>query len=289
MFAKLGDRVLVQGITGREGTYWTERMLQYGTRVVAGVTPGKGGREVHGMPVFDTVVEAAKHVPIDVSVLFVPPMLAKGATFEAIEAGIKSVVVLADGVPVHDTMLMLAKARRHGARILGPNGPGTIVPGEAMVGILPCWLEDVFRPGFVGLVTRSGSLGTAICHQVVRAGLGQSTVLGIGGDPILGTTTLEALQFFAADARTRAVVLVGELGGTMEEDASPFVAEMGKPVVALIAGGTAPVGRRMGHAGAIVEGDRGTVAGKKRLLAASGALIANTPNEVATHLASLGL
>ncbi len=284
MLAKRGDRVLVQGITGREGTYWTEKMLQYGTRIVAGVTPGKGGQSVHGVPVFDTVEAAMLQRPAEVSVLFVPPMYAMAGACEATEAGIKNVVVLADGVPVHDTMVMLARASQYGARILGPNGPGMIVPGETMVGILPCWLEDVFRPGSVGVVSRSGSLGTAICHQVIRAGLGQSVVLGIGGDPIVGTTTREALEFFAQDGRTRAVVIVGELGGTMEEDAAPVVAEMGKPVVAFIAGGMAPEGKRMGHAGAIVEGDRGTVRSKTRLLAEAGAHIARTPNEVAELL-----
>ena len=287
MLAKRGDRVVVQGITGREGQYWTERMLQYGTVVVAGVTPGKGGQQVHGVPVFDTVEAALRHSPIEASVLFVPPLLAMGAVCEAIEAGIKSVIVLADGVPVRDTMVMLAKAKQYGARILGPNGPGLIVPGETMIGILPCWLEDVFRPGPVGVISRSGSLGTAICHQVIRAGLGQSVFLGIGGDPIVGTTTREALEYFAEDERTRSVVILGELGGTMEEDAAPVVAEMGKPVVAFIAGSTAPEGKRMGHAGAIVEGDRGTARSKIKLLAEAGAYIARTPNEVAVHLANV--
>ncbi|MBI2955225.1 MAG: succinate--CoA ligase subunit alpha [Chloroflexi bacterium] len=284
MFARKNDRVLVQGVTGKEGMYWLERMLQYGTNVVAGVTPGKGGDTALGVPVYDTVQAAVERGGVDVSVQFVPPLLAKEATFEAIEAGIKRIIVLADGVPVHDSMLMLAKARHQGAHILGPNCPGVVVPGETMVGILPCWLPHVFKPGTVGVVSRSGSLGTAICYQVVKAGFGQSEVIGIGGDPVVGTTTLDALRFYARDEKTRAVVMVGELGGTMEEDAAAFVPELGKPVIALIAGRMAPQGKRMGHAGAIIQGDRGSARSKIELLEASGAAVARTPDEVGVLL-----
>lgn len=272
--------VLVQGITGREGSYWTERMLSYGTRVVAGVTPGKGGQSVLGLPVYDSVTEAARHHEVEISVLFVPALLAKEAALEAMEAGIRQVIVLADGVPMQDTMEMLAHARNHRVRVLGPNCPGIVIPGQALVGIMPAWLSHIFRQGHVGVISRSGSLGNAICYYIAKAGLGQSAFIGIGGDPIVGTTFVDALHLLEGDPNTHSVVMVGEVGGNMEEDATSLIPQMSKRVVAFIAGANAPEGKRMGHAGAIVQGNHGTAEGKIRALEESGAAAARLPSQV---------
>ncbi len=264
------DQVVVQGITGRQGSFWTARMKDCGTRIVAGVSPGKGGQEVHGTTVYDTVSDAASNHRLDASVVFVPALAAKAAALEALTSGVANIVFLTEHVPYHDTMEVLAEARDQGARVLGPNTAGLVVPGEASVGIMPCFEENIFRPGVVGVISRSGSLGTLVCFHIVQAGLGQSAFLGIGGDPIVGTTTLDALRILEGDRRTEAIVLVGEIGGVMEEEAAAHYHEISKPVVALIAGRTAPPGRRMGHAGAIVMGDRGSSLSKQRALHAAG-------------------
>jgi succinyl-CoA synthetase alpha subunit len=279
--------VLVQGITGGEGTYWTEQMLAYGTSVVAGCTPGKGGQTVAGVPVYDTVIEALAAHPIDLSVIFVPAKFAKGAAVEAIEAGVASVIVLAEFVPVHDTMEMLALARTAEARLIGPNCPGIVFPGRDFVGIMPGWSDKLFAPGRIGVVSRSGSLGALINLNLVGAGFGQSAFLGLGGDPIVGTTFQQALEWFDADPNTDAVVLLGEVGGPMEEEAAEFIPSMTKPVIAFIAGQNAPEGKKMGHAGAMVSGGKGAAASKMEALAAAGAHVATVPSDVVALLNSL--
>ncbi|MBI2833237.1 MAG: succinate--CoA ligase subunit alpha [Acidobacteria bacterium] len=280
-------RVLVQGITGREGSFWTERMKQYGTPIVAGVTPGKGGRAVHGVPVYDSVEAAWNgHAP-DTSVLFVPPPAVKQAALDAIGCGLRRLVMLAEHVPVHDVMEVLAEARERGVEVIGPNCPGIVVPGRYSVGIMPAWARNMFQPGTVGVVSRSGSLGALVCLDMVRAGFGESAFIGIGGDPIVGTTFRDALQQFEADPGTQAVVMLGEVGGTMEEDAAAFIPEMSKPVVAFIAGTSAPEGKRMGHAGAIVAGTRGSARSKIDALRAEGAHVADVPSQVSVLLSRL--
>ncbi|HEY3685539.1 MAG TPA: CoA-binding protein [Streptosporangiaceae bacterium] len=278
------DTVLVQGITGKQGRFWTNAMMGCGTRVVAGATPGKGGGTVEGVPVYDSAVAAAKEHALDVSVLFVPPLAARDAALDAIAAGVRGLVFLTEHVPYQDVMEVLAAARETGARVLGPNTAGLVVPGEASVGIMPGFVDTIFAPGDVGVVSRSGSLGTLMSLNVRRGGFGQSAFLGVGGDPVLGTTTRDALEILDGDPRTRAVVLVGEIGGAMEEDAAAYVAGMSKPVVALIAGRTAPPGRRMGHAGAIVSAGRGTGESKVRALTEAGATVIDMPGEVGEAL-----
>jgi succinyl-CoA synthetase alpha subunit len=291
MILRRDDTVLVQGITGKQASFWTEKMLACGTKIVAGSSPGKGGTRVLGIPVFASAVEAAKATPIDCSVLFTPPMATKGAVFDALAAGIRKLVVLAEHVPVHDVMEFVAAARDAGAQLVGPNTAGVVTPGECAVGIMPGFAENIFQPGCVGVISRSGSLGTLVCLDIVRAGFGQSAFIGIGGDPIVGTTTAEALQIFDRDRATRAVVIVGELGGTMEEEAAAYAARSGmnarKPVVAFIAGRTAPPGRRMGHAGAIVTGSRGSGESKVNALRAAGAHVLETPSDVGAVLRGL--
>lgn len=281
--------VLVQGITGSEGTYWTEQMLAYGTNVVAGCTPGKGGQDVHGVAVFDTVTQAAASADavIDLSVIFVPARFVKGAAIEAFEAGIPNVIVLAEFVPVHDTMEILAAARAAGARLIGPNCPGIVFPGRDFAGIMPAWSDRLFAPGDIGVVSRSGSLGALINLNLISAGFGQSAFLGLGGDPIVGTTFLQALELFEADPATRAIVLLGEVGGPMEEEAAGFIASMNKPVVAFIAGQNAPEGKKMGHAGAMVSGGKGTAQSKMDALTAGGAYVAQVPSQIVEILQGL--
>lgn len=283
------DRVLVQGMTGRQGSYWTERMLEVGTSVVAGVSPGKGGREVAGCPVYDTVADAVAQHQIDVSVLFVPPMGAGAAVTEAVTAGVRSVVCLAEHIPSADVMRMLAVAREHGSQVLGPNTAGLVVPGECSVGIMPGFAENIFRRGNVAVVSRSGSLGTLVSMTLVDEGFGQSVFLGIGGDPLLGTTTLDAVRAAAQYPGTEAIVLVGEIGGAMEEEAAEHLHELGLPVVAFIAGRSAPPGRRMGHAGAIVTGDRGSGTSKVDALTAAGAVVVDVPSQTGSALRDLGV
>lgn len=269
--------ILIQGLTGKEGTYWTEKMMSYGSRIVAGVTPGKGGTEHVNIPIYDTVEEALLYHKADLSIIFVPPSLAKNAALEAIYAGVKQVIVLADGVPVHDALKIVTAAKENGVQVIGPNCPGIIAPVDHyFAGIMPAWL-DVFQKGKVSLVSRSGSLGNEFAYQIQKAGHGLSWFVGIGGDPVVGTTILDTLKDFENDPGTEAVVIVGELGGTMEEDAAEFISSMKKSVFAFISGKTAPEGKRMGHAGAIIEGDKGSVAGKKKRLSENGAFVAETP------------
>ena len=283
------DTVLVQGMTGRQGQYWTGRMLECGTRVVAGASPGRGGREVHGLPVYGSVADAADDHRLDVSVMFVPPAGARAATVEAVEAGVDKVVCLAEHIPSHDVMEMLAAARANGAKVLGPNTAGLVVPGECSIGIMPGFAGNIFSPGNVGVISRSGSLGTLVCLNLVQGGFGQSAFIGIGGDPILGTTTSDALRDLSRHPRTDAVVIVGEIGGAMEEEAAELVAGLDLPVVAFIAGRSAPPNRRMGHAGAIVTGGRGSGDSKVSALRSAGATVVDIPSQVGEALRAQGV
>lgn len=283
------DNVIVQGLTGRQGSFWAERMAECGTRIVAGASPGKGGRMVGGVPVYDSVTEAAHSHRLDVSVLFVPPLAVRKAASDAVAAGVKKVVLLTEHVPYQDVMHVLADARDAGARVLGPNTAGLVVPGAASVGIMPGFASNIFQPGSIGVISRSGSLGTLVAMNLVRAGYGQSAFIGIGGDPILGTTTLDAVRELDGDERTEAIVLVGEIGGSMEEDAADYIATMSKPVVAFIAGRSAPPDRRMGHAGAIVNAGKGGGESKVEALTAAGATVVDLPSGVGAALVAAGV
>ena len=272
------SRVLVQGITGREGALHTARMRAAGTNVVAGTSPGKGGQTIDGVPVFDTVRAAVVETGADVAVLFVPARFARDAMIEAADAGIGLVVCVTEGIPVRDMAEVTAHLARRGALLAGPNGPGLITPGRCSAGIMPA---DVFLPGPTGLVSRSGTLTYEVVYELTRAGLGQSTCVGMGGDPLHGLGFVECLELFEAEPETEAVVLIGEIGGDDEERAAAYVRDhMTKPVVAYIAGFSAPPGKRMGHAGAIVEGSSGTAAEKKVALEAAGIPVAAAPSEV---------
>ncbi|UCE03819.1 MAG: succinate--CoA ligase subunit alpha [Candidatus Latescibacterota bacterium] len=271
-------RVLVQGITGRDGSFHTQQMIAYDTRVVGGVTPGKGGQSVHDVPIFDTVASAARETDANASVVYVPPLVAADAICEAVVAGIQLVVCITEGIPVQDMVRTLPLVHAHNARLVGPNCPGVITPGAGKIGILP---GNICTPGDVGVVSRSGTLTYEVVYELTRSGIGQSTCIGIGGDPLIGTRFIDVLQLFEEDPGTRAVVLIGEIGGTDEEEAAEFIAsKMSKPVVAFIAGRTAPPGRRMGHAGAIVSGGSGTAAAKVEAFQAAGVEVAETPSGV---------
>ena len=277
----VGDdtRLVVQGITGREGSFHTGRNRTYGTNIVAGVTPGKGGQGVDGVPVFDTVAEAVQEAGANTSMLFVPARFAADAIYEAVDAGIDTVVCIAEGLPAHDMLRLYAYIRPRGITLLGPNCPGALSPGKANVGIIPA---EVFREGRIGLVSRSGTLTYQIGHELAQLGLGNSTIVGIGGDPVVGSSFIDILQRFEEDDETELIVLVGEIGGDEEEKAAAFIAErMSTPVVAYIAGFTAPPGKTMGHAGAIISGSSGTAQGKKEALEACGVRVGTTPTEVA--------
>ncbi len=272
-------KVIVQGITGRDGSFHTKLMLEYGTKVVGGVTPGKGGMEVHGVPVFNTVKEAVEKTGANASVIFVPASFAADAIFEAADAGIELVVAITEGIPVHDMIKVMDYLKEKGTRLIGPNCPGIITPGEAKIGIMP---GHIFKKGSIGVVSRSGTLTYEIVSHLTRAGLGQSTVIGIGGDPIIGTRFIDVLELFNEDLETEGVVLIGEIGGTDEEDAAKYIKEkFKKPVVAFIAGRTAPKEKRMGHAGAIISGGSGTAEEKIRALNEAGVKVATEPEEVA--------
>lgn len=275
-------RVLVQGITGYQGEFHTARMLEFGAQVVAGVTPGKGGQRVHGVPVFETVEEAARETGATASCIFVPARGAKDAALEGISAKLDPVVIITEGVPVHDALQIVEHARRTGVRVVGPNCPGVTSPGQCKMGIMP---NHLFRPGPVGVVSRSGTLTYEIVAALTALGIGQSAALGLGGDPVVGVSFTDALRLFQDDAETKAVVLIGEIGGSAEEDAARFVsARMSKPVVGYIAGRTAPPGKRMGHAGAVISGGEGTAAAKVEALRQAGVKVATLPGEVAQRV-----
>ena len=284
MIIRGSETVLVQGITGKQGTFWSERMRDYGTKIIGGVNPKRAGETHLGLPVWATAGAAARETAIDAAVMFIPPMGVKEAALDIINAGIGKIVCLTEHVPVHDTMYVLAAARERGAKLIGPNTAGIVTVGESFVGFMPAFNARVFRPGSVGVVSRSGSLGTLLCLNLVQAGLGISVFIGIGGDPVIGTTTKDALISLDNDAKTEAVALVGEIGGSMEEEAAEYARTMRKPVAAFIAGAASPPGKRMGHAGAIVMGDRGSYAGKKKALEAAGVRVCSTPNGVADVL-----
>jgi len=272
------SRVVVQGITGREGSFHTERMLAAGTAVVAGTSPKKAGETVAGVPVFADVAAAVSATGANVAVQFVPAGAARAALLEAAMAGVEVVVCVTEGIPVHDMMVVVAELEGRGVRLVGPNGPGLVSVAGANVGIVPA---DILTPGPVGVVSRSGTLTYQIVNELTLAGLGQTTVVGMGGDPVHGVGFLECLELFDADPATRAVVMIGEIGGDDEERAAAYIAErLSKPVVAYLAGFSAPPGKTMGHAGAIVSGGRGTAAAKAEALAAAGVPVARRPDEV---------
>ena len=280
-------RLLVQGVTGKTGTFHTRQAVEYGTRVVAGVTPGRGGSDVDGIPVFDTVEEAVKETGANTSVVYVPPPFAVDAVLESSSAGVRLVVCITEGIPTLDVVRAMAvlRSRFPETRVLGPNCPGVISPGACKVGIMPGYIH---KPGAIGVVSRSGTLTYEAVDQLTRLGLGQSTCLGIGGDPVVGTTFRDALGLFEEDAGTRAVVMIGEIGGAAEEDAAEFIKDnMSKPVAAFIAGRKAPPGKRMGHAGAIISGGKGTAAEKVESLEAAGVAVAPTPDAIGKTLAGL--
>jgi len=271
-------RLLVQGITGREGEFHTRQMLDYGTQVVAGVTPGKGGMEIAGVPVFNTAKEAVKTTGANTSIIYVPSRFAPDAIYEAADAGIPLIVCITEGIPTQDMIKVKAYLDQRGARLIGPNCPGLITPGETKVGIMP---GHIHKPGSVGVVSRSGTLTYEVVYDLTAHGLGQSTCVGIGGDPIPGSDFIDILTLFEEDAATEKVVLIGEIGGPDEERAADFIAsKMTKPVAAFIAGRTAPPGKRMGHAGAIIQGGAGTAAEKIAALEEVGVKVARYPGEI---------
>jgi len=271
-------KVLVQGVTGNIGTTQTRYMLKEGTNIVAGVTPGKGGLKVEDVPVFDTVEEAVNNFPIDVSLLFVPARVAKDSVLEAIDAGIKTMVLITEHTPVHDVMEMKAYALQKKTLLIGPTTPGIITPGECKIGILPA---NMFSPGPVGIISRSGTLAYEVAANLCAIGIGQSTVVGMGADRVAGTNLVDILRLFNQDNETKVVVVVGEIGGTQEEDAAEYIKEkMNKPVIAYIAGASVPPGKRMGHAGAIIEGGKGSAKSKIQALLAAGAKVANRLYEI---------
>jgi succinyl-CoA synthetase alpha subunit len=274
-----GTKLVVQGITGREGSFHTLRNRGHGTNVVAGVTPGKGGQDVEGIPVFDTVAEAVGEAGANTSMVFVPARFAADAIYEAVDAGIATVICITEGIPAHDMLRVYNHVRPLGVTLIGPNCPGVLSPGKANVGIIPA---EIFSEGSVGLVSRSGTLTYQIGHELTQLGVGQSTIVGIGGDPVVGSSFIDMLGRFEADEETELVVLVGEIGGAEEEKAAAFIeAEMTKPVVAYIAGFTAPPGKAMGHAGAIISGSAGTAQAKKEALEGHGVRVGANPTELA--------
>ncbi|UXD21553.1 succinyl-CoA synthetase subunit alpha [Ignicoccus pacificus DSM 13166] len=273
-------RVVVQGMTGRYGKFHSEQMMKYGTKILAGVTPGKGGQEVLGRPIFDTVKEAKEQFPeLNTSIIFVPSSGAADAIIEAADAGLKLIVVITEGIPVHDTLRAVRYARSKGAVVVGPNCPGVISPGKAKVGIMP---HQYFTPGRVGIVSRSGTLTYEIAYQLTKRGIGQSTAIGIGGDPIIGLDTVEAVKLMDKDPDTDLIVVIGEIGGDAEERLAAAIkrGEITKPVVAYVAGRTAPPGKRMGHAGAIISMGAGTAESKVKAFREAGVPVADIPSQV---------
>jgi succinyl-CoA synthetase alpha subunit len=280
-----GTRLVVQGITGREGTFHALRNKAYGTNVVAGVTPGKGGESVDGIPVFDSVRAAAAETQPNTAMVFVPARFAADAVYEAVDAGIETVIAITEGIPAHDMLRIYNYVRPRGVTLVGPNCPGVLSPGKANVGIIPA---EIFSQGNVGLVSRSGTLTYQIGNELTQLGIGQSSIVGIGGDPVVGSSFIDVLERFEADPETEAVIVVGEIGGSEEEKAALFIRDrMTKPVVGYIAGFTAPPGKTMGHAGAIVSGTSGTAQAKKEALEAHGVRVGTNPTEAAALVAEI--
>ncbi|WP_372920146.1 succinate--CoA ligase subunit alpha [Salegentibacter sp.] len=280
------SKIIVQGFTGSEGTFHAEQMIEYGTNVVGGVTPGKGGQKHLDRPVFNTVSDAVKETGADVSLIFVPPAFAADAIMEAADAGIKVIITITEGIPVADMVKASSYIKGKDTRLVGPNCPGVITPGEAKVGIMPGF---VFKKGTVGIVSKSGTLTYEAADQVVKQGLGITTAIGIGGDPIIGTTTKEAVELLMNDDETEIIVMIGEIGGQLEADAAQWVKENGnrKPVIGFIAGETAPAGRTMGHAGAIVGGSEDTAQAKKKILRENGIHVVDSPAEIGKKVAEV--
>jgi succinyl-CoA synthetase alpha subunit len=279
------SRILVQGFTGTEGSFHASQMIEYGTNVVGGVTPGKGGQQHLGLPVFNTVSDAVKSTQANVSLIFVPPAFATDAIYEAADAGIKLIVCITEGIPVKDMLGIKEYLKSHGSRLIGPNCPGIITPDEAKVGIMPGFIH---KKGRVGIVSRSGTLTYEAVDQLTKAGLGQTTAIGIGGDPIVGTTTRDAIELFMADPETEGIVMIGEIGGSMEAEAAEWIRDNGtKPVVGFIAGATAPKGRTMGHAGAIVGGKADTAEAKKAIMRECGIHVIDSPADIGSKMAEL--
>ncbi|GAA4278822.1 succinate--CoA ligase subunit alpha [Aquimarina mytili] len=280
------SKIIVQGFTGSEGTFHASQMIEYGTNVVGGVTPGKGGQTHLDKPVFNTVKEAVEQVKADTTIIFVPPAFAADAIMEAADAGIKVIITITEGIPVADMITASNYIKDKGCKLIGPNCPGVITPGEAKVGIMPGF---VFKKGNVGIVSKSGTLTYEAADQVVKQGLGITTAIGIGGDPIIGTTTKEAVEMLVNDPETKCVVMIGEIGGQLEADAAKWIKESGtsKPVVGFIAGETAPAGRTMGHAGAIVGGSEDTAAAKKAIMRECGIHVVDSPAEIGKKVAEV--
>ena len=286
IFIDKNTRAIVQGITGTQGRFHTFLMLDYGTKIVAGVTPGRGGMEVHNVPVYDTIVEALSEHEAEASIIFVPAPFALDATLEALEGGIKTIVIITEGIPIRDSIKIMARAKKRGATIIGPNTPGVITAGESKLGIMPA---QIFNIGSIGLASRSGTLTYEVAAAISRGGFGISTCVGIGGDPIVGLNFVEVLERFEGDPFTEAIVLIGEIGGDMEERAadSVFKEEYPKPIAAFIAGRTAVAGKRMGHAGAIIHGRAGTAQSKIKAFREAGIKVAERPGEIAKIMGEL--
>jgi len=279
------SKVIVQGFTGNEATFHSKQMIDYGTNIVGGVTPGKGGLNHLGKPVFNSASEAVKHTKADVSIIFVPPPYAADAIMEAADAGIKVVVCITEGIPVKDMVLIMQYLYNKNCRLIGPNCPGIITPGEAKVGIMPGFIH---KPGCISIISRSGTLAYEAVDQITKVGLGQSTGIGIGGDPIVGTTILDAVKLFNQDKKTKGIVMIGEIGGNMEIEAAQWIkTNMKKPVVSFIAGATAPKGRTMGHAGAIIGGKNDTAQAKKQFLSDCGISVIDSPADIGKKMAEL--
>ncbi len=291
IFIDQHTKVLVQGITGSEGSFWTKHMIELGTKVQCGVTPGKEGQKVEGIPVYHTVKKAVSMHEIDASMLFVPPKLTKDAVMEALHAGIKKIVTIADGIPLHDMILIRQAAKEYNAMVIGGNTSGVISPERAMMGSFPYWIDRVYKKGNIGVMTRSGSLTNEVTAMIVQAGYGVSTLIGVGGDPVPGTRFAELLPFYELDPETKAVVIIGELGGTMGEEVALAIKNRNftKPLVAFLGGRTAPKGQKMGHAGAIITGGKGSVEDKIIALSEVGACIAERPSMVGKLLEKLSV